>query len=702
MKPTLSDSRLYMPAQLQPHQQPQIDPGPPPKKNGKAQPYLPSLPPPTKPGDDAVTALGYIWINPSVSYKTAKLLYLTLFQGLREVCPEIDWTKFEQWRACYSHRRRSGDFKSYLREDDVETFIDFMQQSFPINKFGERSSIADQLEYERRVAGYFERLDISRAKQPVKKKEEIPAASLLPLASSGATSPEQLEISGSTHEQSSSSADQTADQGYSSSITSADSTNNPLLIIPEKRRRVVSILVEDAIKRVTRSMLAIYRNMDRDDILYQPESRATGRSKFLNPEGSKIFSHLRAKVASEGNLLNLRRITRSPKYPSWLASAYQQTPGFFPPVPSGLPDGAPSRSVSSTISQNDRLAMKAYLEAQDAGGNGAKNGTFLLPHSHETSNGAQFTGSNHKSPSPVNSVAVSLYERQMEFPFYETSRPESPAVEPFTAEHDQIDQISHPATLTQDYQNISQPIPTSPSTQAQLQYMQNYSAYTAFDDMHIASDLGQEQLRPHSTTLQSSFQPPLDQDHSLQDSSYQQASYLPPSEPTPSYPPASWPPSRPTVSDSPTYPPESHPPSQQTGSHPLSSQQTIFYARPQQITYYTPEPQHTTFYAPQRTTFYTPDPHQTTFYTASQPTLFYAPASHSAPPQPTLQAAAPQSAPLSPPQDPAAFLNYLMEHGTPIGPDTTPHLAMFASQRRKKEREEQEALAQQYDSKWGL
>ncbi|KAF3913815.1 hypothetical protein ABW21_db0201372 [Orbilia brochopaga] len=603
-------------------------------------------------GADPIKALHWLWKDEVQSFKTAKLLYVPLFPCLRNVCPEIDWTKLEQWITWYRPRRPEFDHHSYLRDDDVETFLDFMLEHFPISKLWERARVVNPAEFERKLITHFDRYDTARAKQLTtkenKSKDEVSTTGALPVVESSAGSPERIEISGL----SSSTDGQTADPGYSSSVTSADTANVPTLVIPENRRRVVGVITRAAVERVTRAMLAINNNLDPEDI--HPSKLPTSYPVNGVLQDSNGAANLRARAESGRLSKNKKR-------------------------------------------RDHKLAMKAYLEAQDAAGADAQTEQFQLPLSYQNSDGTQFAIPNtdhlvqdidHLQQSPARSTPASTYEEAMEWPFSATPHSASPVVEHVEEENPQDDQTIYPLEAEYTSLEIAQPTPTSSRTQAQLHYMGNYPAYETPDNEHDPqTPYGAQPPTPYQAKATLSYQ-------------------------------------------SSSYGPESHPSPQPTTSQPVPAHPAPVYRVPQQATYYMPQqqpfyphpdPQAAPFYPAgqqptpaQQAAFY-PPPHdqQSTpaqhavFYPPQQPTptqqgLFYPPQQQGefhAPVQQngTQQNGAQQNgfAAQPPTQDAAGYLEYLMEHGTPIGPDTTPHLAMFTEQRRMKEREEQEAFARQ-------
>ncbi|KAJ6264580.1 hypothetical protein Dda_0727 [Drechslerella dactyloides] len=578
------------------------------RRQRQPPPTLPPIPP-SKAGRDPISSLEYLWVDKNKSYKTAKLLYASLIRSLKQVCPEVDWCKLEQWQAHYRPRRPNRDHLSYLRKDDVETFIDFMFRYYPVDKLGDRAIVVDKVELEQKLIDYFSKWDIILAKQPVKRGAATSTAKTIPSSSSSVISPEPAETVNSARKGSSSSTEQVG-QG-SSPATSTGVAKAVRPIIPEKRRQLIGMFLKGGIERVTRAMIAISNNENPPN--HSP-SQANGNGGFIDgnggfpnitsPEKSNGFFRFETHGATEGTLVSLGKITELPASNASLAAGpLHQTPPQSSATSSDHLNGTSTRpgSVSSY-----REKMMAWLDDNFEGiaATKVKNQTdlFQVTYTNETLDGAQPTSS-EQPPSPTVSLQTShlvygLPGPDMPTPPMELNLPNGASSHP--VQHNHIDFSSLLAQVPHQAASIVQQTPVSSSPEAQFCHPKGYQIHDVHDTITMPETAHSQQF-------------------SLQSSDHQHGSLL------------------------------------------------------------VPYPQHPYY---QRLSHSAPD--STAFQSFSaEPFL------HQFLPQPvqSQEQAAQGSA--------ASFLDYLMKNATPIGPDTTPHLAMFAAERRRKERMEQEGLDNQ-------
>ncbi|KAK6344670.1 hypothetical protein TWF718_006628 [Orbilia javanica] len=350
---------------------------------------LPSLPPlpPSKPGRDPLTDADFLWARYPESYRTAHLLYQPLMQTLITFCPEVDWSKLTQWISHYKIRRRSRDFQSYLRAEDIESFIDYMLKYHPVRRLGDVAVKLDVHSLEKDLVVYFSKWDAILMKERVKREvarlaQKQPNASI----SSTATIPPPT-TSGSNDPQPQSppsSSSRTPDRNSPEVSPGAVVKKDNGFELPENKRLLISKFVEDAIDRVTRAMLAIHTTMYGEKPLMMPDQYE--ESELQEQQLTTLGVNLQqppsthqpdSRVSSAEDLEN-----KTPRSPTLEASA-TITQLACPSSPTGTPESDGS-SPSKALSPQEKEAMKNYLLAHDLIKKHAKeagrsvDGTFSL------------------------------------------------------------------------------------------------------------------------------------------------------------------------------------------------------------------------------------------------------------------------------------------------------------------------------------
>ncbi|EWC43562.1 hypothetical protein DRE_01449 [Drechslerella stenobrocha 248] len=435
---------------------------------------LPSLPPipPVKPGGDPISNLGFLWVNEEESHKVAKLLYIPLIRGLKQICPEVDWGKLKQWTNHYKLRRRTRDYKSYLRREDVESFIDFMLKFHPVNTLGDRAPVLNEVQLETELANYFKKWDLLLAKERLRRETGFSAINTPPTASSDATSPgsELLSTSAFGCKPSSPTASQGAQDDFRASST--DISKKMRLEIPEKRRLLIGRISNEAIERVTRAMIAIH-NMNSEDTPKDGDApnSAGRRATFANV----ITPLLKLKAASEGNLKSLKNNDNPPKAIETTANTEGQP---HPESPcSHSPEGGVSlRGKSSSLPRKERDAMRAYLIAREESTvNDANNDTPQHITRHHAVDESQLA-STGTTTHPRAASAQQLRSGP------ETIASGISVTDPNTRNFAKLASMTLGRSSHQS-RSIWQPTPVSPRTKAKLYDMHDYPEYNSMQSI---------------------------------------------------------------------------------------------------------------------------------------------------------------------------------------------------------------------------
>ncbi|TGJ74993.1 hypothetical protein EYR41_001945 [Orbilia oligospora] len=352
-------------------------------------PVLPSLPnlPTSKPGRDALTEADFLWAQYPESYRTAHLLYQPLMQTLITFCPEVDWTKLLQWINHYKLRRRSRDFLTYLRAEDIESFIDYMLKYHPVKNLGDIAKKLDAHSLEKDLVVYFSKWDAILMKERVKREvarlaKKQPSAStssiptLLPPVASESNDPQsQSPPSHSSH---------TPDCNSPQASPGATLKKDNGFELPKKKRLLITKFVEDSIDRVTRAMLAIHTTM-------------YGEKRGQTPDQSD-----EPEIEKQTNIIGSNIQQPSPEAePDSRVSSPDDTENRVPTSPMSDIDitmtkpiclSSPTKSLESSssspsnkqLSPQEKEAMKKYLLAHDLIKKQAKeagqsvDGTFSL------------------------------------------------------------------------------------------------------------------------------------------------------------------------------------------------------------------------------------------------------------------------------------------------------------------------------------
>ncbi|RVD87065.1 uncharacterized protein DFL_005312 [Arthrobotrys flagrans] len=329
-------------------------------------PALPTLPT-SKPGRDPLTEADFLWASCPESYRTAHLLYQPLMQTLIRFCPEFDWSRLLQWINHYKLRRRNRDFRSYLRAEDIESFIDYMLKYHPVKNSGDIAKKLDAHSLEKDLVVYFSKWDAILMEERVKRKvtrlaQKQPSASV----SSNATLPPPF-ASGSNDPQ---------PQSPPSPSCRTPDCNSPQappgiavkdngFELPQKYRLLITNFVKDAIDRVTRAMLAIHTTMygerrsptpdiyDESELQDQPTVIGTNirQSSPTNQPDSRVSS---AEDTEK----------KSPTSPTSEAKITIKKP-ICPSSPTKTPESDNSSPPHKTLSPQEKEAMKKYLLAHD-------------------------------------------------------------------------------------------------------------------------------------------------------------------------------------------------------------------------------------------------------------------------------------------------------------------------------------------------
>ncbi|KAK6519972.1 hypothetical protein TWF506_000266 [Arthrobotrys conoides] len=360
-----------------------------PSRTRYTTPALPSLPalPTSKPGRDPLAEVDFLWSQYPESYRTAHLLYQPLMQTLITFCPEVDWTKLLQWINHYKLRRRSRDFRTYLRAEDIESFIDYMLKYHPVKKLGDIAKKLDAHSLEKDLVVYFSKWDAILMKERVKREVARLAQKQQSASISSITTLPAPVASGSNDPQPQSSPSQSSHTPDCNSPQASPGTTQKKdngFELPEKNRFLITKFVEDAINRVTRAMLAIHTTMYGEKRRQSPDL-----SDELDIEKQPVTIGSCTQRPSSDNQPDSRTSSaddRENKIPLSPTSEIDIT--FTKPVCVSSPTKSIESNSSSPsnkqLSPQEKEAMKKYLLAHDLIKKQAKeagqsvDGTFSL------------------------------------------------------------------------------------------------------------------------------------------------------------------------------------------------------------------------------------------------------------------------------------------------------------------------------------
>ncbi|EPS44426.1 hypothetical protein H072_1612 [Dactylellina haptotyla CBS 200.50] len=423
-------------------------------------PTLPPLPL-AKPGEDVYMDIKHIWVDNGGSYRChhlAQLLYIPLVQALKKICPEVDWTKLELWISYYKSRRSNKDIHSYLRREDVESFVDFMLKFHPVKNLGDKAKYLRTEKVELELIRYFTKWDVILAREKAKRE----AGKLDPDKSSPTTADSATEFP-PTHSKDTppakllSSPDTSNEAQDSSRATPTNTPKRGRMELPEKLRMLMGKLVNENIERVTRSMISIYKTVH--SVKGIPAIHSTSSWARAKDVSSADLPKLKleSQTASSSEDLQDRENIDKPQ---------QQTNEIQPKSAAGpirSPDSDSNRCKSSTMSVVEKDAMKAYLAARD-------NETI-----EEVKESPEFQAPLETSiPQSFNQLQL---EASRQIPDH-LGRPEfrSRSAMDFPV-HSHPHPHPHPSNLPPHYATIRQPKPQSPRTQAQLYHMHQHPGY---------------------------------------------------------------------------------------------------------------------------------------------------------------------------------------------------------------------------------
>ncbi|KAF3928484.1 hypothetical protein ABW20_dc0107226 [Dactylellina cionopaga] len=409
---------------------------------------LPTLPPLpfNNSGKDTFVNLAYLWVD-GANYKsngTARLLYSPLLRTLKNLCPEVDWTKLELWISFYKGRRRSRDCYSFLRREDVESFIDYMLKFHPVNKLEEKAPALDDEEFLQELNPYFRKWDFILVKETIKRDTVRRSQRQQAFISdSDMASPGQGTTDTSTIKLPSPTASQSVLVG--SRATSADLVKKEKLELPEKRRILISKLVDEGIERVTRAMVAIYKKANDGNAVQIQESSENESSEQEEPVISTDIGItaivFESKDRSNENLKDIENVVN----PSQSIQTVSGTLHKSPVSSSKSRCDASSSRQSPSLSPKEKDAMKAYLAA----GERVSSTGLETPPEYQSSDGTiqpkACTQSQLDTSQQIHNSETSLF--------------------PPSSSTDAL----------QQHAPLWQPTPVSPHTQSQLHHMHQYS-----------------------------------------------------------------------------------------------------------------------------------------------------------------------------------------------------------------------------------
>ncbi|KAF3935279.1 hypothetical protein ABW19_dt0204865 [Dactylella cylindrospora] len=366
---------------VRPAQPPSQSPTPFARPPRQPKPPLPTLPPlpAVGPGVDPLLSLGYLWDSPE-RYKVARLLYMPLFRSLKVICPEIDWTKLEQWVSHYKLRRRTRDYKAYLRREDVETFIDFMLKYHPVEKANKYAAVVDEGALHHELVQYFAKWDMILAREYKRREEQGMGVDVAIASNSSGTSPGVPACSSFDPMQVVSSSGSLS-LLRSSSATSVETPRVERFEIPDKRRQLIRKFVNDNIERVTRALIAIHENDRRNGMLNEFRNDHIGPTGVLlsgiphmNPVGIPAGLPFPTMGAPVGPNIDEGTTSTSINNPSGI-DADNASPGHgirriagdghvsLSNTDSTSPTGgSTTREKTKSLSPKEKEAMKAYLQ----------------------------------------------------------------------------------------------------------------------------------------------------------------------------------------------------------------------------------------------------------------------------------------------------------------------------------------------------
>ncbi|KAK6539194.1 hypothetical protein TWF694_009436 [Orbilia ellipsospora] len=412
---------------------------------------LPTLPPlpPAKPGEDVLDGVKYIWVDNYESYRCnqlARLLYIPLFQTLKKICPEVDWTKLELWIGYYKSRRSKNDVASYLRKEDIEAFLDFMLKYHPVENLGDIAPVLDEEQLSMEMSEYFRRWDRLLESAPFKRQcakmdidKRSPANN-----DSGANSPLSRDASKAPY---SPVAGRTYTDYGSSRATSADlpKKDRSGLEIPQDRRLLIGRLVKDNIERVTRAMISIYRT-----------------AHYVKADPPKLF---RDNSTSEGEEL-VHIETPHPKSGIGSKSSSNQN----------LPESENTVNLlhrEELLSRTSAIATPASLENDSS----AKCGSKPLSPTEKHFSASNLAVQGGKLDEGVDYQSADGTIRLQPSVQFQQSGPSHQAhgqSEQWTSINTAVHHNSGLPHFPAHYDHIAQPKPVSPRTQAQLYTMHQY------------------------------------------------------------------------------------------------------------------------------------------------------------------------------------------------------------------------------------
>ncbi|KAK6340106.1 hypothetical protein TWF730_001877 [Orbilia blumenaviensis] len=420
-------------------------------------PTLPPLPI-SKPGRDPLLDMDYLWEHYPECYRTAHLLYQPLIRTLIGFCPEIDWSKLTYWINHYKSRRRSRDFKSYLRVEDTESFIDYMLKYHPVKKLGDMAKVLDGPMLDGDLKVYFAKWDAilikERARREVARLSQRQSSSSI-LSISTIAPPITNESKG--QKQPPSAACQSA-EGSSRPPSAEVVKKEERFELPEKRRLLITKFVEEGIERVTRAMIAIHKTLygerpiplsDCEDSDGLEQSTLVGIPlQPQTPAGEPDFGV--PSAFDRENRVNLSTVVESEVTPKKLNCL---------PLSSQTTETDNSSSPSKPLSPQDKEAMRQYLAAHDKFKECIRAATKHVD-----------------GTSSQQSITTSFQQRLSE------------VKRPYSAFYLKGDYVS--VASTTENPRLWQPKPVSPQTQAKLHSMGQYpvagenNAQPTYDPLH--------------------------------------------------------------------------------------------------------------------------------------------------------------------------------------------------------------------------
>ncbi|KAK6496933.1 hypothetical protein TWF481_001914 [Arthrobotrys musiformis] len=341
----------------------------------RIRPALPTLPPLpiSKSGKDPLLEAGFLWARYPECHRTAELLYKPLWQSLATFCPEVDWSKLIQWINHYKLRRRSRDYNSYLRAEDIESFIDYMLKYHPVDKLGDVAKTLDANSLEKDLVVYFSKWDAILVKERMK-RETARFAQRQPSGSTSSVTtlapPPQAPTQSGPGDLPSKSPLPTSIRTPPECNSEATSPDNATkkdngFQLPKRHRLVITKIVEDAVERTTRAMLAIYTTMHGENRSpspngYEPDLQEQPTLISANPQqqspaNREEYSRV-PSVENMGNKIDTPIMPNVDLNPT--KSVYSSPSTETPETDNGSPPNKP-------LSPQEKEAMKKYLLAHD-------------------------------------------------------------------------------------------------------------------------------------------------------------------------------------------------------------------------------------------------------------------------------------------------------------------------------------------------